>query len=113
MNEETKRGEWNKLKHSILLEMRELQCLGGDTGPYYLNDDETPLMSYRLLAQGLKVDKSRLQIEMKELRNSGLVELVPAVDQDYMPSGSGWTLTAEGVKLLNKIGEDGFPLDTI
>lgn len=86
----------NELQQKILEEMCNLQCYDVvDMGQKskYIIDDETPLMTYRKLEKKLGVNRDRLRVEMKELRNDGLVELCPSVDCDYMPNGSGWMLT--------------------
>ena len=90
----------------ILELMRDMQCrdIGEAEGKavYYLNDDETPLMSYKRLETETGKSRPRLQVEMKELRDMGMVELTVAVDYEfYAPCGSGWILTAKGVEHLN------------
>jgi hypothetical protein len=69
-----------------------------DTG--FFNDDETPLVSYKRLEKDLSTTRDRLKPDVIELRNSGYIELVPAVDMDYIPSGSGWVLTDKGQDLV-------------
>lgn len=100
--------EWNDLKGKILVIFRDLQCHGsGEEGDgYYLNDDETPLVLYKRLEKELGVSKPRLQIEVREMRDAGLVELVQAVDYEYYaPCGSGWVLTNKGVNLIIHLAE--------
>lgn len=80
--------------------MFNLQC-DEDDGSF--NDDETPLMSYKRLVNEMGEEKSYLQIEMLKLRNEGLVALSMAVDYDYIPCGSGWMLTDNGVALCKTL----------
>lgn len=101
-------GGWNDVKAKILKEFRELQCGGsGETGDgFYLLDDETPLVSYKRLQENLGISKARLQIEVKEMRDAGLLELTPAVDHEYYaPCGSGYVLTDKGVLLIIHLAE--------
>jgi hypothetical protein len=63
---------------------------------YSLNDDEAPLYTYKCLSDFGTV--AELKKAMKEMRDAGLVELIPAVDYDeYKPCGSGWSLTEKGM----------------
>ena len=64
-----------------------------------------PLVTYKRLEKELGVTRSRLQVEIRELRDMGLVELSPAVDYDYVPNGSGWILTSHGVALINHLAD--------
>lgn len=105
----------NDLKLKILEVLRDLQCHenSDDEGDkFYLNDDETPLLSYKNLEKQISVGKARLQVEMKEMRDDGFVELTIGVDGDYIPSGSGWMLTGKGVKIVNHLAA-GKPVDEL
>jgi hypothetical protein len=69
---------------------------GGEYKGYCLNDDEAPLYTYKCLSDFGEL--SELKKVMKEMRDDGLVELIPAVDYDeYKPNGSGWGLTEKGL----------------
>jgi len=62
---------------------------------YWLNDDDAPLCPYEFFNQiGTREEVKKA---MLELRNDGLVELMPAVDDDGFPNGSGWALTEKGL----------------
>lgn len=55
----------------------------------YFND-ETPLVSYKLLVKELGLSKEVIKPELIDLRNKGVVMLSMAVNYDYEPCGSGW-----------------------
>ena len=103
--------QWNELKRKILFALRDLQCWDeltegdGDEINWVLNDDETPCATYEHLENKLSVSRARLKIEVIEMRNAGLIELTPTVNNDYMPSGSGWILTSKGVALINQLSK--------
>src|SRR5688572_28831169 len=76
-----------------------------DEHSYYVNDDETPLFTYKHLEKLLEVPKARLRPEMLELRNEQMVELMGAVDYEYYaPCGSGWCITKKGLAHALLIG---------
>ena len=83
--------ELTHLQKRIMVEFIQTQMPGG----YEL--DECPGLRYTTLESELKVTRARLQPEVIELRNMGLIELLPTVDwENYAPSGSGYFLTKEG-----------------
>lgn len=61
---------------------------------FWLSDNDAPLLTYEFF-EGL--EKKVLKSTMLELRNDGLVELMPAIDYDGNPNGSGWSLTYNGL----------------
>jgi hypothetical protein len=72
---------------------------GDDYKGYSLNDDESPLYTYKCLSDfGTSTELKKV---MREMRDDGLVELVPAVDyHEYKPCGSGWGLTQKGLEYV-------------
>ena len=64
---------------------------------YWVNDNECHAFTYNCLSGHIEASLEELKKEMIELRNAGLVELVPTVDSDYRPSGSGWFITEKGM----------------
>ncbi len=105
----------NELQQKILEAMKDLQVWDvSDTGnppEYRINDDECPLMTYAALEKKLGQSRPRLKVEMLELRDDGLVELSPSVDQDYMPNGSGWILTEKSLDYFLPLNEQAKPLN--
>ncbi|MES2224977.1 MAG: hypothetical protein V4478_03245 [Patescibacteria group bacterium] len=88
------------VQNTILKAFFDLQM----TDEGYFNDDETPLMLYSRLEEKTGIKKAYLQIEVRELRNMGILWLAQAVDQDYVPSGSGWCLTdPKGVDIVREL----------
>jgi len=64
---------------------------------YWVNDDECPLFTYKILSEELKISIPELKKVMIEMRNSGKVELVLAVDYDSIINGSAWSITEKGM----------------
>jgi DNA-binding HxlR family transcriptional regulator len=96
----------NKLQEEILKFFWENQC-DTDDG-VMLTDEFTPLISYKKMEKefefvGKKVEKELLKPQLCDLRNKGLIYLAMAVDYDYIPHGSGWSLTEKGVDLCNEM----------
>lgn len=95
----------NSLQIKILNRFKAGQCGSDDENDgalYILEDEFIPLVSYKTLSKSLKVSKERLKVEVRELRDIGLVYLSMSVNADYIPSGSGWSLTDKGLEYLNK-----------
>lgn len=63
---------------------------------FAVNDDMAPALRYCCFK--IEAPLPLLKSTMKELRNEGLVELVPTVDCDGDPSGSGWVITDKGMR---------------
>lgn len=83
--------ELTKLQKQVLIEFINTQM------PEGWELDECPGIRYKTLEAELNISKSRLQPEVIELRNMGLIELLPTVDwENYAPNGSGYFLTAAG-----------------
>lgn len=95
-----KKENLTEVQKLILKEFFAVQC---DEEDGHFNDDETPLVSYNRLERELKITKARLRPEVIELRNAQILELSPAIDQGYMPSGSGYMLTESGVNLAKEL----------
>lgn len=74
-----------------------IQRCDEETGIEY-QSDEYQLLGYNSLVHDTKLDKPYLQSIVKELRNSGLVRLCMAWNENegYF-SGSGWALTDKGI----------------
>lgn len=98
-------GGWTESKAKILNTLKEMQCYELDENHCYLNDDETPLPTYKRFEEDTGISKAQLKIEVIAMRNAGLIELVNAVNSDYMISGSGWLLTQKGIDLINHLAE--------
>jgi len=64
---------------------------------FWINDDDCPLFTYDILFKDLNIPVSELKEIMLEMRNIGLIKLVPAVDYDYDLNGSGWLITEKGM----------------
>ena len=64
---------------------------------YWLQDDECPLYTYKMLFEALKIPTTELKKVMIEMRNSQLVELAQAVDNDGGINGSAWCITEKGM----------------
>lgn len=91
----------NETQKKILKVFYDLQCFD-DSGNF--NDDETPCVRYYLLEKELNIQRNKLRIDMIRLRNERIIELVPTVDYDYQPSGSGWILTEKkGAELVKEL----------
>lgn len=88
-----------ELIKKILKVFYDLQCHDDDGS---LNDYETPLVSYSFLTKNTGLEKKVLQPEVIELRNDQIVELVNAIDDDYIFAGRGWMLTEKGAELCRK-----------
>lgn len=66
---------------------------------FALNDDLAPALRYSCFE--LDVPLEKLKKSMRELRNAGLVELVPTIDSvEEKPCGSGWFLTQKGLEFV-------------
>lgn len=63
---------------------------------FYLRDDSY-LYPYSHIEEETKYPRSILKETMMFLRNEGYVELVPAVTEEGVPNGSGWSLTEKGL----------------
>jgi len=63
---------------------------------YWLNDD-CELFTYKMLSDALNITTTELKKVIIEIRNSGLVELVQAVDSDGGINGSAWSITEKGM----------------
>lgn len=92
--------ELNETQKKILKCFYDLQC-GEDDGEY--NDDETPCIRYSDLEEELKTTRPRIKPDLLEIRNAGLIHILPTVDCDYQPSGSGYFLTEKGAALAKKL----------
>jgi len=64
---------------------------------YWVRDDECPLFTYGMLSKELNIPIPELKKVMIEMRNSGLVELVQAVDSEGGINGSAWSITEKGM----------------
>ena len=65
---------------------------------YWLSDNDAPLYPYRFFKEIAPFDE--LKKMMRELRNKGLIVLVPAVDYEGRLNGSGWSLTEKGLEYV-------------
>jgi DNA-binding HxlR family transcriptional regulator len=53
--------------------------------------------AYKHIEAETGFDRNMLKEVMQDLRNNGIVELIPAVNYDGVPCGSGWSLTEKGM----------------
>lgn len=101
---------WNDNKTKILKEF-EVQQIEESEGSLYIRSDEwTPLLIYKNLEQATGIKKTILQVEVREMRNLGILELLPAVDGEYYaPCGSGWQIKTKGLNLVRHLAEGKSP----
>lgn len=92
--------ELNELQKKILKSFYDLQCFD-DTGDFI--DYETPTVSYKRLEKEIGKTHAELKPDMLLLRNERIIELVQAMNADYMYSGRGWVLTENGQKLVKEL----------
>ena len=69
----------------------------------YLLDNEEWWPTYEILADEIKSTVPKCKVAMQELKADGLAYYGPTIDDDGVPSGSGWFPTgkARGLKLTN------------
>lgn len=98
-------SKYHELSKKVLKLLAEEQATEFGTFPrseeykgWWLNDDECTLLLYRYIERVAGIPKAELKPLMIELRNNGLVELIPAVNADGAPNGSGWSITYKGLQ---------------
>lgn len=65
---------------------------------FWLDDDDATLFTHENIRAGLDATFSETKPVINDLRIEGFLELIHAVDSDYKPYGSGFSLTFEGLK---------------
>ena len=79
-----------------------------------LHDEEwRNLIGYKTLEAETKRTRDRLKPDVLELRNEGYLQLIMAVDYDYIPNGSAYDLTEKGYKLVKELFFEKQPLGYI
>ena len=94
MNHETKIIKY--LAENQLTEFKYL-AIGKEYKGYCIRDDECPLYTYKILSKELNMSIPKINKVMLKMRNSQLVELAQAVDNDGGINGSAWCITEKGM----------------
>jgi hypothetical protein len=90
------------IRKKVLTEFIEVQMTKDDKGFAYRIDEGYGVGYSKQTLSDIGVTKEELKPIMIALRNEGMIELLPTVDCDGVPCGSGYFITEVGVQWVNE-----------
>lgn len=92
----------DKIIKKVLFEFIAVQMCQEEDGTASKTDECCGVGYYKQTLSDLGMTKDELKPVLIELRNSQMIELIPCVDYDGAPHGSGYFLTEDGEQYVNQ-----------